>query len=88
MPSCGQSANLLIVCGVLPAHGHGLTVARPHRLSVDGDVLTIDVQKSEGQEGEEEQDGVKCVPHHLLLSIAYGCGGSNAGSQQEWSACS
>jgi len=28
---------------------------------VDGDVLTIDVQKSGGEEVEEDQDGVKCA---------------------------
>ena len=28
---------------------------------MDGDVLTIDVQKTEGQEAEDEQDGVKCA---------------------------
>ena len=31
------------------------------RLDVDGDVLTIDVQKAGGEETEQEQDGVKCV---------------------------
>ena len=36
---------------------------------MDGDVLTIDVQKSGGEEAEEDQDGVKCACCHVALSI-------------------
>ena len=34
---------------------------------MDGDVLTIDVQKAEGTEAEAEQDGVKCAQALTLI---------------------
>jgi len=37
---------------------------------VDGDVLTIDVQKSGGEEADEDQDGVKCAYRLISLIIA------------------
>ena len=40
---------------------HAATPCALRRVNVDGDVLTIDVQKAEGEEAEEDQDGVKCA---------------------------
>ena len=39
---------------------------------MDGDVLTIDVQKAEGKEAEEEQDGVKCAhPSYCFAPVLW-----------------